>query len=97
MFGSEPLSCAARFFSFAKFGIGERDGESVNPLLRAAGKRRDRRGVQAAAEKHADRNIGDEMATNGVFQECADAQRRRGWNSALRPPGLLHLFRNVPV
>ena len=69
MFGAEALGGVARDFGFAEFGIGEGDGECVNAFLHLAGERGDYGGVQAAAEKDADGNVGDQMTADGIFEK----------------------------
>ncbi len=69
MVGPQALRGVARDLGFAEFGVGECDGKSMNAFLHVAGERGDGGGIQAAAEKHADGNVRDEMAADGIFQQ----------------------------
>src|SRR5258708_2934820 len=69
MVGFEVLRFLARNFRLAETLLGKHDRERAQVTLATAGERYQRRGIEAAREEHAKRNVGDQVVADGFFQQ----------------------------
>src|ERR1700728_2748628 len=72
MLSSKAFCRPLRNRSFAEFCVGKRNRESMNSTLRLGRKRRDCRGIDSAAQKHADRYVRDYMTPYSILQQRAN-------------------------
>ena len=59
----------ARNFRFAKVLLGKHYCECTQVALATASKRNEGRGIKAAGEENAERNVGNQVVTDGFFQQ----------------------------
>src|SRR5689334_17682073 len=78
MLRTEPLGSAAGFGRLAEFQVRKGHSERVNAGMRLSSKRSDGRGIQAAAEEHADRHICNQMPFDRVFKVRSHVRRHSG-------------------
>ena len=78
MVGAQAVCGGLGNLRFAEIDFGKNHGEGLNVAVFAAGESGEGGGVDSAAQKNAQQDVGDQVLAHGAFQKRAQVLRGRG-------------------